>query len=98
MTKDEFGKLSSVIKTIYPSELPNKAAIAIWYKLLSNIPYHIAIAAFEDWAKHNHFPPKPADFISFAEKISLEFLESEEQYYEKVQRYLENHSRKELTE
>ena len=97
VTKEEFGKLSCVIKTIYPSEIPNKQAVELWFAAIANIPYETANAAFADWITHNHFAPKPSDFIDFAANSTSEVL-IDEHYCAKVQRYINAVERKELSE
>lgn len=97
MTKREFGLLSSAIKTIYPSELPNSVAMDLWYQTLSFIPYDVAVAAFAEWIKHSHFAPKPSDFIDFAAKSISETL-TDDQYFAKVKQYITAVEKKELPE
>lgn len=63
MTKQEFATLAMALRTYYPKEniLPNKEAMALWYRDLQDIPYQIAEAALRKWVSTNKWSPSIAE-------------------------------------
>lgn len=63
MTKNEFGIFAAAIRTYYPKEqiLPNKEAMALWYRELQDIPYQVAEAALRKWVATNKWSPSIAE-------------------------------------
>lgn len=63
MNKQEFGLFAAALKTYYPREelLPNNQAMELWYKQLSDIPYHIAEMSLNKWVATNKWSPSIAD-------------------------------------
>lgn len=95
MEKKEFSVLAAAIRTLYPNEIPNHAAMDLWYSLLSDLSYESANYALYNWAKTNHFPPKPADIIFGAESYNFEVYLAQN-YNNSVQKYIEMQDRKKL--
>jgi hypothetical protein len=63
VNKQEFGLFAAALKTYYPREalLPNNQAMELWYKQLSDIPYHIAEMSLNKWVATNKWSPSIAD-------------------------------------
>lgn len=63
MDKKEFGIFAAAIRTYYPKEqiLPNKEAMALWYRELQDIPYQVAEAALRKWVATNKWSPSIAE-------------------------------------
>lgn len=63
MTESEFTKIALAIKTSYPNAkvLADKAAMDIWFMMLSDIPYSIAQPAVLEHVSTNKFPPSIAE-------------------------------------
>lgn len=68
MNKQEFGLFAAALKTYYPREtlLPNNQAMELWYKQLSDIPYHIAELSLNKWVATNKWSPSIADIREMA--------------------------------
>lgn len=71
MNKKEFSILAAAIKTFYPREnvLPNEKALALWYGMLSDIPYQVAEAAVRKHVASNKFPPTVAEIREISAQI-----------------------------
>lgn len=71
MTKKEFSILAAAIKTFYPREnvLPNEKALALWYGMLSDIPYKVAEAAVSKHVASNKYPPTVAEIREISAQI-----------------------------
>lgn len=71
MNKQEFGLFAAALKTYYPREalLPNNQAMELWYKQLSDIPYHIAEMSLNKWVATNKWSPSIADIREMAVTI-----------------------------
>ncbi|MGN1382119.1 MAG: hypothetical protein ACI4W2_04800 [Eubacterium sp.] len=72
MTRDEFLKIVRVLKTNYtePSFLPDKEAIEVWYRCLSDIPYAAASVAATEVMTELTRVPRIADIRERAKKPS----------------------------
>lgn len=81
MTKEEFKVLAAGLKAVYASQnfLPDREAMAVWYKLLEDLDYSIAAAAAQKYMCTNRFPPTPADIrqqcVSFAPEAKSDWLQ-----------------------
>ena len=81
MTKDEFKMLAAGMKAVYASQnfLPDREAMAIWYKLVEDIDYNAAAAAVQKHMCTNRFPPTPADIrqqcASFTAEAKSDWLQ-----------------------
>lgn len=73
MTKSEFMKLASAIKTYFPrfETLPNAEALELWFNELKDLPYQIAVTALRKYVNTpgNRFPPTIADFREMAAQM-----------------------------
>ena len=63
MTGSEFAVFANLLRTAYPREklLPNREAIEIWYRLLSDIPYPLAEAFLKKWISTEKWSPAVSD-------------------------------------
>lgn len=62
MTRDELKKIAVCIQSTYSKEiLPDKQSFDVWYVLLNDLDFNIALAAVQDYCATEHFPPVPAD-------------------------------------
>lgn len=63
MDKTEFSKLALVIRSSYPNSqaLMTNEAVAVWYEMLTDIPYTAAAAAVQKWVASEKWPPTIAD-------------------------------------
>lgn len=63
MTQQEFSTFAMAVRTFYPREkiLPNKEAMELWYRELSDIPYNAAEAVLRKWVSLNTWSPSIAD-------------------------------------
>lgn len=73
MTKSEFMKLASALKTYFPrfETLPNAEALELWFNELKDLPYQIAVTALRKYVNtpSNRFPPTIADFREMAAQM-----------------------------
>lgn len=72
MTRDEFKTFAAAMKTFFPREqlLPNAAAMELWYRELSDIPYTVAEAALRKYVSTNKFSPTIADIREQATAVT----------------------------
>lgn len=63
MDKQEFAEWAMALRTYYPREqiLPNKEAMALWFREVQDIPYDVATAALRKWVNTNKWSPSIAD-------------------------------------
>jgi len=63
MTEGEFGVLAKAMSAIYASDkfMATPESVALWYRLLSDIPYDVGRLAVESYMATEKFPPKPSD-------------------------------------
>lgn len=63
MNKQEFATFAMALRTYYPKEniLPNKEAMALWFRDLQDIPFPIAEAALRKWVATNKWSPSIAE-------------------------------------
>ena len=92
MTDVEFSKLAMLIKGLYPKEqnLFNDDSVSeIWYSMLSDIDYNIAVESVKIHAKTNTFSPSIADIRKYADKSrnSTDWIELYQQTVRKIARY-----------
>ncbi|MCQ2113325.1 MAG: replicative helicase loader/inhibitor [Bacteroidaceae bacterium] len=68
MNKKEFSILIKLIRTTYPQQnlFPNEESIEIWYRMLKDIPYEIAMVAVEKWISMNKWAPAISDIREYA--------------------------------
>lgn len=71
MEKQEFATLAAAIRTFYPKEniLPNKEAMALWYRELQDLPFPVAEAALRKWVSTNKWSPSIAELRETAATI-----------------------------
>lgn len=71
MEKQEFATLAAAIRTFYPKEniLPNKEAMALWYRELQDLPFPVAEAALRKWVSTNKWSPSIAELREAAATI-----------------------------
>ena len=71
MTKQEFAILADAIRTFYPKEniLPNKEAMALWYRELHDLPFPVAEAALRKWVSTNKWSPSIAELRETAANV-----------------------------
>lgn len=72
MTRNEFATFAAAMKTFFPREqlLPNAAAMELWYRELSDIPYTVAEAALRKYVSTNKFSPTIADIREMAVTVT----------------------------
>ena len=71
MTKQEFSKIAMAIKTYYPNaQIPNNAAMELWYQQLQDISYKVCTLAVNKWVAINKWPPTIADIREYTAGIS----------------------------
>lgn len=72
MTRNEFATFAAALKTFFPREqlLPNAAAMELWYRELSDIPYTVAEAALRKYVSTNKFSPTIADIREMAVTVT----------------------------
>lgn len=93
MTKQEFGIFAAAIRTYYPKEqiLPNKEAMALWYRELQDIPYQVAEAALRKWVATNKWSPSIAEIREMTVNVThgdaLTWGESWEKFKKAVRRF-----------
>ena len=68
MTKEEFGKVISVLRSAYPSvqSFTAKESLDVWYMLLGDLDYQAASSATLKYIANNKFPPTIADIRQLA--------------------------------
>ena len=67
MNKAEFSSIAKRLKTIWKKDfLSNETELEVWYRLLSDIPYEIAVVAANTYMATKTFEPKPADIRDLA--------------------------------
>ena len=71
MDKREFAILADAIRTYYPKEniLPNKEAMALWYRELQDIPMPVAETALRKWVSTNKWSPSIAELREMAATV-----------------------------
>lgn len=71
MDKREFAILADAIRTYYPKEniLPNKEAMALWYRELQDIPFPVAETALRKWVSTNKWSPSIAELRETAANV-----------------------------
>lgn len=71
MDKRQFAILADAIRTYYPKEniLPNKEAMALWYRELQDIPMPVAEAALRKWVSTNKWSPSIAELRETAASV-----------------------------
>lgn len=71
MEKQEFATLAAAIRTFYPKEniLPNKEAMALWYRELQDLPFPVAEASLRKWVSTNKWSPSIAELREAAATI-----------------------------
>lgn len=74
MTYEQFLVLVKLMKSIwtYDDFLGDKDSLAVWYRLLKDIPAEQAAAAVESYAMTNNRKPTPADIRAQAVNIQAE--------------------------
>lgn len=93
MTKQEFATFAMAVRTYYPREalLPNQQAMELWYRELSDIPYHVAEAALRKWVATNKWSPSIAEIRELTTTIQygeqLTWGEAWERALNAVRRY-----------
>lgn len=72
MTREEFLALAKAMQTTYQRNnfLKEPEAVAIWYNLLSDIPYPVASVALQRYMMTSKWPPTIADIREEAMKVS----------------------------
>lgn len=73
MTEKEWLTTVKGLKTVYPNEsfLANQEAIAIWYRLLSDLDYNAVNAAVQKHICTSKFPPTIADIREACNKFAM---------------------------
>jgi hypothetical protein len=63
MNKQEFATFAMALRTYYPKEniLPNKEAMALWFREVQDIPFPVAEAALRKWVATNKWSPSIAE-------------------------------------
>lgn len=63
MTREEFGKVVAVLKTVYGEEqfIKTQYSFDVWYELLKDLSYKDCMTAAQKYMQTEHFAPKPAD-------------------------------------
>lgn len=63
LAKEDFRTLIKGLKAFYPQEqfIPDADAMAVWYRLLNDIPYNVLSAAINMHVTTNKFPPTVAE-------------------------------------
>ena len=71
MDKKQFAYLADAIRTYYPKEniLPNKEAMALWYRELQDLPFPVAEAALRKWVSTNKWSPSIAELREAAANV-----------------------------
>ena len=71
MTKQEFATLAMALRTYFPKEniLPNKEAMALWYREIQDIPFPVAEAALRKWVATNKWSPSIAEIREMTTNI-----------------------------
>lgn len=71
MTKQEFATFAMALRTYYPKEniLPNKEAMALWYREIQDIPFPVAEAALRKWVATNKWSPSIAEIREMTTNI-----------------------------
>lgn len=66
MDKAEFAKFALTLKTFYPRDnlLPNDTAVELWFRMLNDIPYSLAIVFLQKWVSTEKWSPSIADIRS----------------------------------
>lgn len=72
MDKEQFKDFVKLLKAVYTSEkfLPDAPAVAVWYSMLSDIPYNVAILSAKKYISTEKFPPTIADIRKIASEIT----------------------------
>ena len=71
MTEETFVSITERLKTIWKKDfLDNEVEMEVWYRLLSDIPDNVAIAAANTYMATKVYPPKPADIREIAVSIT----------------------------
>lgn len=72
MERQEFMQFVAALRTYYPREnlLPNKEAIALWYRMLGDLSYPLLCGALDKWVSTNKWSPSIADLRQTAVAIS----------------------------
>lgn len=71
MTKEEFAAFAMAVRTFYPREkiLPNKEAMELWFRELTDIPYDVAEAVLRKWVSLNKWSPSIADIREMVAEV-----------------------------
>lgn len=88
MTKEEFSKVASALKTYYPAQnvLPNKQAMELWYMQLCDIGMQEITVAINTWVATNKWPPTIADLRESVTLVTSEEIPDWNSAYEEVRR------------
>lgn len=63
MTREQFAYWAAALSTYYPRQqvIPNKQALELWFRRLSDLDYEDAQAALNEWVETEKWPPTIAD-------------------------------------
>lgn len=88
MDQKEFGQFVMALRTYYPREkiLPNKEAMELWFRQLSDIPYPVAEAGLQKWVATEKWSPSIADIREMAAGVTEGEVPGWGEAWEKVQK------------
>ena len=67
MNKEQFSSIAKRLKTIWKKDfLSDETEMEVWYRLLADIPYDVAVIATNTYMATKRFEPKPADIRDLA--------------------------------
>jgi hypothetical protein len=86
MNRQEFSLFANGIKTFYPKEklIVGTEAMELWYQMLQDIPYDVAVAALKKWVSLNKWSPSVADIRELSVGVKGVTVNEWEEEWDKV--------------
>ena len=100
MTRKEFGILAKTIKTFYPDKniLTTNEELELWYEMLNDIPYEVAVASVKKWVSLNKWCPTVAGIRELSSEFISEKLDESGEAWELVLKAVRNFGQYRTTE